>query len=364
MTKGKKNFLVALIGSILLSICVTINYFLQDYIPKWISIAIYVCLSILFLVHIVGIIVNIPQVYKMTTVMYIIAMVFMLIFGAIFWSNIYLEFYDENGNISAESVATVIGSKQGSKWIFILLAFLQVTFVPISSSIVTMAGVILFGAGEGFIYSLIGQLLGSLLAFYLGRWFGERFVIWIVGKDAFNKYRELIKGRDKIMLFFMFLFPFFPDDFLCMFAGLTTFTGVSFTIMIIFTRGLAVGVATLGIELVGEVLKLGIWAYVIFALALIIVIALFVLVWKKGDKLEYKMLSFISKILPKKMRKVFVSDEAIDAFSDYKDANETEKIENTDDNNSIPTNEDISSLENKQHKDVDATDNSEKQNNI
>ena len=321
----KKNNLILLLGSILLSSSVVINYFLQDYISTWISVCIYIGLSFLYILILVGIKKQKQSLYKFSIVGYSIIIVFMLIFGSIFWSGLYLEFYNENGEIVPENIANVIGNASGSKWIFIALAFLQVTFVPISSSIVTMAGVILFGPAEGFLFSLIGQVLGSVVAFYLGRIFGEKFVIWIVGKDNFQKYRNIIKGRDKIMLFFMFLLPFFPDDLLCMFAGLTTFTGFTFTLMVIFTRSIAIGTATLGVELFSEIMKLGGWAYLIFAIILLVVIALFVVVWKYGDKLEYKILAFLNKILPEKFRKIVVSDKAIDVFSQTNNQTKNDK---------------------------------------
>lgn len=336
---NKKNSLIILLGSLMLSISVVLNYFLQDYLSTWISVCIYICLSFLFILLLVGVIKNKTSLYKFSFVGYLIAIVFMLIFGSIFWSGLYLKFYDENGEIQPENIAKVIGNAKGSKWIYIALAFLQVTFVPISSSIVTMAGVILFGPGEGFLYSLIGQVFGSVVAFYLGRIFGEKFVIWIVGKQSFNKYREIIKGRDKIMLFFMFLFPFFPDDLLCMFAGLTTFTGFTFTLMVLFTRSIAIGTATLGVELFSEIMKLGVWAYVIFALILIVVISLFIVVWKYGDKLEYKILTFINKILPEKFRKIVVSDAAIEVFKNDTKAQSNNEInlENCSEENKMDT---------------------------
>ena len=319
MDTKKGNLVVEIIGSILFCFALTINYFLTGFFSNWISIVIYVGLSILFLLIVIGAVFKKDKLPKFALVGYSIAIVFMLIVGAIYWSGLYLKFYDENGEIKAETIARVIGEADGSNWIFIALAFLQVTFVPISSSIVTMAGVILFGPGFGFLYSLIGQLLGSMVAFYLGRFLGEKFVIWIFGEKSFNKYRDIVKGRDKIMLFFMFLFPFFPDDLLCMFAGLTTFTGPTFLLMVTVTRSLAIGVATLGVELIGVIMGLGAWAYVIFALIFLFVLTLFIVVWKKGDKLEYKMLNFFNRIIPNKLRKFVISDEALDVFKNADD---------------------------------------------
>ena len=107
-------------------------------------------------------------------------------------------------------------------WWFTIIQFLQVVVLPIPAFITVGAGVLLFGPLKGAIFSCIGIILGSVVAFYIGRIFGIKVAKWLVGEDSLKKGLRIIKGKDKIILTFMFLFPFFPDDILCFVAGITT----------------------------------------------------------------------------------------------------------------------------------------------
>lgn len=178
-----------------MSVSATITHFIEPYVASWITGIVYAVLVLAYLVMILGLVIKKEYLYKCMTFVYVTAIVLLLVFGSIFWSGIYLEFFNENGEIEASKIADVIASQKASVPIYILLAFLQVTFVPISSSIVTMIGVILFGPGYGFLFSLIGQFLGSLLAFYLGRWFGEKVRCVDNRQRGFSKVQRNNKGQ-------------------------------------------------------------------------------------------------------------------------------------------------------------------------
>ncbi|MGN1099600.1 MAG: hypothetical protein ACI4S9_04595, partial [Christensenellales bacterium] len=89
----------------------------------------------------------------------------------------------------------------------------------------------------------------------------------------------------KAILTFMFLFPFFPDDTLCLIAGLTTFNYTWFFILMIITRSITtfstvmIGDGALHIPFHG-------WGLVVWALLILITISFLVLVFKYGDKIE------------------------------------------------------------------------------
>ncbi len=121
--------------------------------------------------------------------------------------------------------------------IFILISFLQVTFVPIPSSISIIVGSFLFGFWPSFFYSFIGIFLGSILAFLLGKFIGRPFVNWVAGgKETVDKYLLKMKGKEKIVVFFMFLFPFFPDDLICAICGILPISWLFFIATQIITR--------------------------------------------------------------------------------------------------------------------------------
>ena len=56
--------------------------------------------------------------------------------------------------------------------LFILLQFSQVVLLPIPSTVTVVAGSALFGPFLGSVYSLIGIMLGSVVAFLIGRYAG------------------------------------------------------------------------------------------------------------------------------------------------------------------------------------------------
>ena len=58
--------------------------------------------------------------------------------------------------------------------VFILLQALQVIMAPIPGEATGFLGGLVFGTTLGFIYSTLGLILGSILAFGLGRWLGFR----------------------------------------------------------------------------------------------------------------------------------------------------------------------------------------------
>jgi uncharacterized membrane protein YdjX (TVP38/TMEM64 family) len=105
-----------------------------------------------------------------------------------------------------------------SIFVYFLLQFLQVTIIPLPSSVTTIVGVLLFGPYEAFVVSLIAIISGSITAYFLGKILGIKLLVWAVGKEQTFEIQKLFQ-KGKFMFFVMMLFPFFPDDLLCMFAG-------------------------------------------------------------------------------------------------------------------------------------------------
>ena len=105
--------------------------------------------------------------------------------------------------------------------VFLVATFLQATFVPIPGMVTILAGNYLFGAWLSFLYSYIGMLLGSLVAYALGRKLGRPFVNWLAGgKEEADGWIARLKGRENVFLFLAFFLPLFPDDLLCAVAGI------------------------------------------------------------------------------------------------------------------------------------------------
>ena len=169
--------------------------------------------------------------------------------------------------------------------LFTVIQFLQVVVLPIPAFITVGAGVLLFGPLRGAIFSSIGIILGSIVAFYIGRVFGFKVAKWLVGEQGLKKGLKAIKGKDKIVLTFMFLFPFFPDDILCFVAGITTMSSSFFIVMIIITRIVSVFASSYSMN--NNIIPYDTWwGILLWGLFFAFTIAAMALVYKKGDKIE------------------------------------------------------------------------------
>ena len=146
--------------------------------------------------------------------------------------------------------------------IFILATFLQVTIIPIPSTVTVLAGSYLFGPWISFIYSYVGLLLGSYFAYFLGKVLGRPYLNWVAG-DAkkIDGWLAKMKGKENVVLFFAFLLPFFPDDLLCSVAGMVKTPIFTFSIMQFFTRASSIGATLLFMS--GEVIPYSGWGLVV-----------------------------------------------------------------------------------------------------
>ena len=174
--------------------------------------------------------------------------------------------------------------------IFFVIQFLQVIISPIPGNITTLAGGVMFGFVKGFLISVAAVFLGSVCAFLLGKKFGRPLVEKIVSKKTVDKYMDSVSSRQKIVLFLMFLFPFFPDDVLCLVAGLSAMRLPYFSILLLVTRpwGLLFS-ALLGAGMI----SIPVWAWGVIAA---IVIVLFIFSIKYAPQIEERIKQLIDKI--------------------------------------------------------------------
>ncbi len=108
-----------------------------------------------------------------------------------------------------------------SPLIFILLQILQVVIAPIPGEAIEFLGGYVFGVWGGMLYSMIGLILGSWLAFGLARIFEKQTVERFVSPELRKKFDYLIGHEGVILSFLLFLVPGFPKDTLCYILGLT-----------------------------------------------------------------------------------------------------------------------------------------------
>ncbi len=164
--------------------------------------------------------------------------------------------------------------------LFVLLQFLQVVILPIPSTVTVVAGAALFGAWKGSLLSLLGIVIGSLCAFFIGRYAGYRVVAWLIGKETLEKWLKKVKGKDKLLLSAMFLLPVFPDDVLCFVAGLSSMSVWLFLGVIVVSRVIAIFTTSYSVTLIPFNTW---WGILIWVILFVLIAALFVVLYRKSD---------------------------------------------------------------------------------
>lgn len=181
----------------------------------------------------------------------------------------------------------------GNKGIFvyILIQFLQVVFLPIPASIICIAGSLIYGGLLGAVYCSIGVLLGSYISYWLGRVFGYKLVTWIVGRENTEKYSDYLRKRGGFFLSLAFLLPMFPDDILCFIAGVTKMSFRKFFWITLTTR--PIGVICMAFFGGGYIIPFTGWGIYVWAVILVLAIASVIVVYKWQDNIETFILSKI-----------------------------------------------------------------------
>lgn len=178
---------------------------------------------------------------------------------------------------------------------FVLFQFLQVTFIPIPSPILIIAGSIIYGPFQAGLLSLAGILLGSAFAFFLGKIFGQKIVRFMVGKEAQKKWTKFLNNC-KFSFVLMMLLPCFPDDILCLVAGLTDMSWTFFMVTQFITR--PIGIFSVSIFSSGNLIPYHGWGLIVWAVIFILAFLLIYLSNKYSQNIE----SFLKRIFSRAKR--------------------------------------------------------------
>lgn len=167
--------------------------------------------------------------------------------------------------------------------IFIFFQILQTTILQIPAFVVTLVGALLFGKWQAFIMSYVAIVLGSIIMFWLGRKAGRGFLNWIAGKDSAKQWVEFLSGG-KYLFFLMMLFPLFPDDILCVVAGLTNMSFSFFLWTNLITRG--IGIAGTIFFGSGAIIPFSGWGLIVWGIIILFILILFYLSLKYKNEID------------------------------------------------------------------------------
>ena len=206
------------------------------------------------------------------------------ILGGSVWALYATGFFEAAG--SQEQLGAYIARcAPWSHLVYFGVQLVSVIVAPIPSNITAAAGAYLFGLWPAFLLTWGAVTLGSVIVFTLSRALGQQFVGQFVSEKLSDKYLDVIRRKRDVFLALAFLFPFFPDDMLCILAGLTAISFRRFALIVVLARPWGLLFAS---ALGGASLGLSPWVMVPIGLA---GLGLFLLGMRYGDRLEAALLS-------------------------------------------------------------------------
>lgn len=124
-------------------------------------------------------------------------------------------------------------------WGYVIYALFQIAniiILPLPGFVFMVVGLSIFGSVNTFIVTYISTLIGAVIAFMIGKVFGQKAVTWCIGEESTEKYKKMIGAKGNLLFIIMQILPFFPDDILCMVAGLTSMKWSFFLVSMILIK--------------------------------------------------------------------------------------------------------------------------------
>ncbi|MDE6585769.1 MAG: VTT domain-containing protein, partial [Clostridia bacterium] len=181
--------------------------------------------------------------------------------------------------------------------VFFLIQVLQVVILPLPAAVCYIPGAVIWGPLTATLLASAGVLVGSVINYAIGKFWGKKAVVWIAGEETTQKYTAYLGKRGKGIFLIMQILPFFPDDILCMVAGLTSMNFAFFTLTIVLVRPLIIAAyCYLGS---GTVIPFEGWGIAVWIIIFIVCIALAVLSFRYQEKVENWL---VNKFSAKKKR--------------------------------------------------------------
>lgn len=220
--------------------------------------------------------------HKLAKSFFVFNVVTFIIIGSFFVLNL-LGIFDKLSDMNNIRKIILDSGAFGLVICFLILLF-QVVILPAPALIFYLAVCGVYGSFYGFIICYIATIIGSVIAFSIGRFFGKNAVVWCIGKEDTEKYSAILNDKGKVPFIMMQLLPFFPDDMLCMVAGLSTMSYKFFTIVVVLIRPIYIAfICFLG---TGNIIPYRGWGLVVWALILLVVGALCILYIKFQKKID------------------------------------------------------------------------------
>lgn len=156
-----------------------------------------------------------------------------ILLSVVIGTPIYVYFYypDLIENFrSLESINNFLSRYQtASIFVYIGLQIIQVIISVLPGQALQFAAGYAFNFWLGYLYSMIGVALGTIITFYLARILGKDGMHLIFGEERITKFVRILNSkRAYTLLFFLFLIPGIPKDLFTYAAGVSEIKVKSF----------------------------------------------------------------------------------------------------------------------------------------
>ena len=157
--------------------------------------------------------------------------------------------------------ALVAGCGAAGALVFMAFQAVQVVVPILPGGLGCLAGVVLFGPWQGFLWNYLGICAGSFAAFAIARNCGRPLLYRMFPEELIRRYDKWSgeKGRFTRWFALLIFLPVAPDDYLCFLAGTTRMSWRSYIAIILLCKPFAIAAYSLGLTvLLRQVL--GLWA--------------------------------------------------------------------------------------------------------
>ena len=216
--------------------------------------------------------------YKLNKVLkLLISLILIVIIGSVIYK---LFSMDINAN-DIQSYVSSFGKLAPLVYI-VMFALVPLTLFP--DSILAIGGGLIFGLWKGYVYTLIGALIGASLSFYISRKLGRNFVKKLT-KEKLDNVESMINSKGFFVVLILRLIPLFPFDIISYGAGLTSIKYRDFLLATIIGTIPGILVFT---NIGAQSVNIGSNSFYISIMALIVLVLLSILLKNKFINLQKK----------------------------------------------------------------------------
>lgn len=182
--------------------------------------------------------------------------------------------------------------------VFFVIQILQVVILPLPAIVCYVPGTVIWGAPMATLIASLGVITGSVICYFIGKMWGKKAVVWIAGEAMTEKYSAYFGKRGKGIFVLMQILPFFPDDILCLIAGLTSMNFPFFLTIMCTVRPAIIAIYCFFGS--GEIIPFSGWGIYVWIAIIAVCVVLAVLSFKYQDRFE----SFLVNLFTRKKHSI------------------------------------------------------------